>query len=204
MASVKYPVYNLCVVWKYFVVWQYYVVIHKPISFVFLYTSFVKLIPRLWRMAEEEGTGMRNLQGVFIIREFVLDHLVTKIHWSVEDEKKRTNAYPNTWHGCHPQSSTLVLAIARWEVQRSDCSNKSSNTKHCTHLLVSCHPPRPRPALGIRSFEKIVIRLIQFSVDAVASYCNHQNGYFFTTFPFWVTVEILTDGIILPFRNFFD
>lgn len=64
-------------------------------------------------MAEEEGNGMRILQVAFIICEVVLDHLVAKIHWSVEAEKKRKNAYPNTRHGCHPQTSTLVLATAR-------------------------------------------------------------------------------------------
>jgi hypothetical protein len=54
-------------------------VIHKAISFVFCYTSFVKLIPRLWKMAEEEGTGMEILQGAFIICEVVMNHLVAKI-----------------------------------------------------------------------------------------------------------------------------
>jgi hypothetical protein len=88
-------------------------VIHKPISIVFRHTSFVKLLPRLWKMAEEEDTGIRILQGAFIMCEVVLDHLVAKIYWPVEAEKKRTNAYPTTRHGCHPQTSTLVLAIAR-------------------------------------------------------------------------------------------
>jgi len=101
-------------------------VTHKPISFVFRHISFVKLIPRLWKMAEDEGTGMRILQGAFIICVVVLDYLVAKIRWSVEAEKKRTNASPNTRHGCHPQTSTPVLAIASRDVQSSDCGSKSS------------------------------------------------------------------------------
>ena len=47
-------------------------VTHKPISFVFCYTSFVKRIPQLWKLAEEEGTGMGILQRAFIILRNVI------------------------------------------------------------------------------------------------------------------------------------
>jgi len=53
--------------------------IHKPISFVFCYSSFVKLIPSLCKLVEEEGAGMGTLQGAFRICEVVLDHLVAKL-----------------------------------------------------------------------------------------------------------------------------
>ena len=54
-------------------------------------------------MSEEEGTGMRIVRGVFIICEVVLDHLATKIHLSVEAQKKRTCAYIKILDiGLHP------------------------------------------------------------------------------------------------------
>jgi hypothetical protein len=80
--------------------------IHKPSLFVFRYTSFVKLIPRLWKMSAEDGTGMRILQGAFIVCEVVLDYLAAKIDWSVEAEKKHTYTIrvhtPFSRRGCHP------------------------------------------------------------------------------------------------------
>jgi len=40
-------------------------VIHKPISFVFCYVSLVKLIPRSWKLAEEEGNFTRHIYNMW-------------------------------------------------------------------------------------------------------------------------------------------